>query len=391
MLDWLIVGGGLHGVHIALSLLDRAGVSRDRLRILDPGVRLLERWDQCTRNVAMPFLRSALVHHIGLDPFDLHDFSQTAAGKPLARFTPPYDRPALDLFRGHCEHIIRTARLDELHIPHRAIGIAERDAGVRIETDAGSLEAKRVTLAIGLSEQPHWPVWAQELKASGGGVDHIFDPGFDRERLPEWTHAVVVGGGITAAQTAVALAKRRPGAVTLVAPHEPKIHQFDSDPGWLGPKNMREFEQTRSLVARRRMIREARHRGSMPSDVLQELNRVAKSGMLTIAIASVLSARADAAGGATLHCAPPVGDLAADRIILATGFNAGRPGGAWLDAAVSERDWQCAECGFPVVDRQLRWRPRIHVTGPLAELELGPAARNIAGARRAAERLLHVA
>ena len=43
-LDCLIVGGGIHGVHVAARLIGEAGVPADRLRILDPGARLLERW-----------------------------------------------------------------------------------------------------------------------------------------------------------------------------------------------------------------------------------------------------------------------------------------------------------------------------------------------------------
>ena len=43
MLDWIVVGGGIHGVHLAVRLLTDAGVSRDRLRIVDPGERLLAR------------------------------------------------------------------------------------------------------------------------------------------------------------------------------------------------------------------------------------------------------------------------------------------------------------------------------------------------------------
>ena len=45
----------------------------------------------------------------------------------------------------------------------------------------------------------------------------------------------------------------------------------------------------------------------------------------------------------------------------------------------------------PIVDSALRWHPRIHVSGPLAELELGPASRNIAGARLAGTRLVEAA
>ena len=35
-LDWLIVGGGIHGVHLAVKLLAEGGVSASRLRIVDP-------------------------------------------------------------------------------------------------------------------------------------------------------------------------------------------------------------------------------------------------------------------------------------------------------------------------------------------------------------------
>jgi hypothetical protein len=42
-----------------------------------------------------------------------------------------------------------------------------------------------------------------------------------------------------------------------------------------------------------------------------------------------------------------------------------------------------------VVSKALRWARGLYVMGPLAELELGPTARNIAGARKAADRLAH--
>ncbi len=74
-------------------------------------------------------------------------------------------------------------------------------------------------------------------------------------------------------------------------------------------------------------------------------------------------------------------------MVLATGFERTRPG-AWLEPTIERLGLRQSSCGYPVVDRALRWHPRIHVTGALAELELGPAARNIAGARMASERLL---
>ena len=52
-----------------------------------------------------------------------------------------------------------------------------------------------------------------------------------------------------------------------------------------------------------------------------------------------------------------------------------------MDELVTKESLACARCGYPIVDRSLAWHPSIHVTGPLAELELGPTARNIHGAR----------
>ena len=46
-LDWLIIGGGIHGVHIAARLLGESGVAPERLRIVDPGDRLLAHWRSC--------------------------------------------------------------------------------------------------------------------------------------------------------------------------------------------------------------------------------------------------------------------------------------------------------------------------------------------------------
>jgi len=81
-------------------------------------------------------------------------------------------------------------------------------------------------------------------------------------------------------------------------------------------------------------------------------------------------------------------DILAARVVLATGFEQSRPGGPWLDATIEALGLPCAECGYPRLDAALRWHPRIHVSGPLAELEVGPASRNIAGARMAADRVL---
>ena len=61
-------------------------------------------------------------------------------------------------------------------------------------------------------------------------------------------------------------------------------------------------------------------------------------------------------------------------------------GGAMLDEFIHDHGLPAAPCGYPIVDRCLRWHPRLFVTGALAELEIGPVARNIIGARLAGDR-----
>jgi hypothetical protein len=47
-----------------------------------------------------------------------------------------------------------------------------------------------------------------------------------------------------------------------------------------------------------------------------------------------------------------------------------------------------AACGYPILRQNILWDKNIFVTGPLADLGLGPCARNIIGARRAGKELL---
>lgn len=91
-------------------------------------------------------------------------------------------------------------------------------------------------------------------------------------------------------------------------------------------------------------------------------------------------------GGYVLGLPKP---LEVDAIALATGFE-GLPGGALLSELCPER-FPRAACGTPIVAADLEWNDGLYVAGALAELQLGPVARNITGGLRAAERLIPVA
>jgi thioredoxin reductase len=383
--DWLIIGGGIHGTHLSLHLMLRGGVAPDQIRVLDPYPAPLAVWDRVTRAVGMEYLRSPIVHNLHWDQGSLGLFARLNQNAPMTRFIPPFGRPSLELFNAHAAHLIAKFGLNKLRLQGRAQSIQRTASGWRVETSDGALDANRIVLAIGLSEQPYWPEWAQAHQADPR-VQHIFEPDFERESLPDWNQAVVAGGGITAAQVALALSSRAHGTVTLVRRHDERVFDFDSDVGWMNAINLRGFAQIADPDQRRRVIKQARHRGSMPRDVANALSAAVQTGAIRLIESGIESLSNDndvfclmLTSGETLQ---------ADQIILATGYDQSRPGGALIDNLIGEYDLPLAACGYPIVSPTLEWTTGLHVSGPLAELEIGPAARNIIGARLAGQRLV---
>ena len=387
-LEWAIVGGGIHGIHFASHLITRGIAKAEDIRIFDPAPQLLTQWRKRTAATGMQFLRSASVHHVDVDPWSLDKFAGGRKGKRTAKnglFAPPYARPALELFNAHCDHVIEIYGLKPLHIQERVISCEVSDDSVSLTTDSGhSFTAANMALTIGGADEPARPTWAE---INDPRITHIFETSTNAPLSTSEESVAVIGGGITAAQVALRLAGEgaRPH---LISRHPLRQHQFDSDPGWLGPKNMKSFSREKNPNKRRMIITKARHRGSVPPDVKRALHRGFQQGDVQWHENEVESLTATAKA---LELKFKDGaQLDVSRVILATGFKPRRPGGAMIDKLAEAASLPCAECGFPIVDRALRWHPRIFVTGPLAELEIGPVARNIVGAQRACDRIMRV-
>lgn len=378
MLEYVIVGGGIHGVHLAVMLQAQAGVLRDRVRILDPYPALLQRWSTATRNTGMTYLRSPVVHHLDAEPMSLLRFSRTQ-GKPDAFFVHPYQRPGYALFQAHSRAVVQRWGLNALHERAAATGLRRISAGWEVQTTAGSVRARRVVLAPGPSAHLSWPSWAHPLLDSGR-VQHIFEDTFDRAGLPSG-HVVVVGGGISAAQLSLHLAAERPGKVTMLVRHPFRVHLFDSDPVWLGPLGRLRFAQV-AEPKRRDYLKAVRHRGSLPPELEKRLRAARAAGRLRVVEANVLRAQSEPSGIGLYTCCDDV--ATAQHVVLATGFDGSRPGGEWLSRTVEREGLPLAHCGFPKVSATLEWAPGLYVSGALAELEVGPPSRNISGARIAA-------
>ena len=159
----------------------------------------------------------------------------------------------------------------------------------------------------------------------------------------------------------------------------------------MGPLGWREFARLDGGDERRGAIARERRTGSVPAGDrprggARGLRRRSCGGLrdevVGVAVAGgevELGPGLGATGcGGTGSCSPLV-------------FHPRRPGGGLLDRTIGRLGLECAGCGYPVVDSSLRWGPGLNATGILAELEIGPVARNILGARLAGERLAAVA
>ncbi len=385
MYDWIIIGGGIHGTFLANFLTTALGYRFDKVAVLDPHEEPCSLWKQTTKNTGMVFLRSPGKHHLGLHPNALDNYANLPSVKPRTMTLGDSRRPTLELFNNHISYLVNQFGLKRMFHQARASAIRETAEGLAIETNVGTFETRRVILALGQSESPLMPAWAYKLRSKGIEVKHVFASDFNLNDYSGRDRVAIVGGGITAAHLATKLG-RYEQPVILVCRNVIPTNNLDFDPCWLGPECMEGFSQISDPDERRRVIDKARHKGTAPQDAQEKLATAIETGRVVQTLGSVQRV-SSYSGKATIHLSNGK-KVECDRVILATGFEKSRPGGAWLDYTALNLNLPVHQGGYPLVDPLLRWgHPRIFVTGALAELELGPAARNIIGAKLAAERI----
>lgn len=381
MLEWLIIGGGIHGTHLS-NFLVRQAKSTDAIKVLDPHPVVCQRWQKLTAATGMTYLRSPSVHHLGLPSMELDEFEAANQNFSWARSLPPYGRPSLVMFNKHIDTVVRNAQLQNTRIQGTAKAMRRVKGGIVVSTENLEIVAKRVILATSSNDKPLRPAWAA---LSDHRITHVFDDSFAIDRFAPDDKLVVVGGGITAAQVALRLSASSNKTVSLIVKRPLTVALFDADPCWMGPKCLDGFARETDYERRRTMIKGARNKGTVTPEVLEALKRAVRSGRVRLHVSEVHAIKDKSIS----HLIDSKGDriCSFDKIVLATGFVPGRPGGQWLDRVIAELGLPVAPDGFPIPDRYLRWADGIFVTGALAELELGPPARNILGARMASERL----
>lgn len=371
MLDWVIIGAGLHGSYLARQLLN-GGVAHRQLRVIDPHPQPLAQWHQHTAATGMRYLRSPAAHHLGNHARELIHYAGQPPKPPLLGY---YRRPALSLFNAHSHAVIERSGLGRCLLRDQVQSIERGTSGYRVRGRNNTLATRHVLLALG-QPQPRRPSWAQD----SGWVPHIFDTQFSSTSAVGG-RTTIIGGGLSAVQLALAQVEAG-GIATLLSRHRLRVAAFDADPCYLGPRCLRDFQAETRPEKRRQRIELARQPGTLPATMLHRLGAASDSGQLKHSLGEVAAYQ-----DGTLHLADGR-QLTAGRVILATGFDNKLPGGDWVAAMAQDLQLPQAPDGFPLVNKTLEWAPGLLVCGRLAELELGPAAGNIAGARMAGRRLL---
>lgn len=374
-MHWTIIGGGIQGTTVALKLIDE-GIKNKQLTIIDPYPSLCEQFNQYTHRISMPYLRSPFVHHIHPQPFHLKQYAKL--NQYTSSYYGPYKRPQRDMFMHHIHDLVHQYNLNECHIQGTASKLNHLKSGHwQIELLNGQqIQTDCVVIANGCNHKPLIPSQFIDIPHA----THIFDKNYDPNIESNADH--IVGSGISAAHLTLKLIHKQKNdkKVHLWFNKNIEIHDFDADPGWLGPKKMNHLMALPSPKARLKLINEERHKGSMPMELFLRLKKQEQAGRLLIHHSPIDEVNDKQIISEDKH-------YHYHQIILATGFHNQICEQPMIKQLIAEESAPINSCGYPLLSEELEWLPKLFVVGGLADLELGPFARNIMGGKEGAERI----
>ena len=385
-----IIGGGIHGCAIASRIIREVPSAAKHLVILDRAPQPLLAWQRKTERQGMAFLRSPAVHHIGSDSLGLVEYARTQ--NRTTELAPPYSQPSVGLFHDFCLHEVETQHLRQSYhrfdvaelrwdkgsgrFPFRIISL--KDEGFR---------AACVILAIGTDDCIYMPPDLNLFKRRfPESIVHSSE--FDLHKTIQKvipSKFVIVGGGLTAATLAKNLTDLD-AEVAMITRKPLKIQQFDFEPSWLGPKALRKFSNEPNWEERRKIVQQARGEGSVTPEIAEALtkSRADEKFHLRTGVKILQINRDSRLQVKTTEST--INDV--DLVVLATGYRFDLHRYRFLSNLTRRHEIPML-CGLPRLDRELQLLPvkNLFGSGAIAQLQIGPAAGNIAGVALAYERI----
>ena len=389
-----IIGGGIHGVSIAIRLLRDMPTAAKSLAIVDRHPLPLTQWRRKTERQGMAFLRSPAVHHITPDALGIVEYAERHSRTNA--LAPPYSQPSTQLFWDFCKSALVELGAHQVYYQFDVSKLRwDKGAGRfpfrLISTDNEGFRSRCVVLAIGADDcayvPPEFVQWQhrypdQILHASEFTVD------CEDKRNDKRDQIVIVGGGLTAGTFAKSLSERG-HSVALIVRKQLKTEQFDFPPVWLGPKALAEFASETDFQRRYETIQQNRGEGSITPNVMEALLNTPKVDIYPETRIHNITTEDECLPAHKLRIETTRGVITdVSRVILATGyrFNLRRYG--FLTELLAHHQVPLV-CGLPRLDTDLQLHPieNLFGSGTIAQLQIGPASGNIAGANLAYERL----
>jgi len=377
-IDIAIIGAGPQALTLVTHLLQKKKSMRSRFLVFDPSGSWMQQWYHQFGAFQIPHLRSPSPHHPHPNPQALRNFGEHRRNE----FFPPYDLPGTQLFQDFCEDLIQNWQLQNTVYPARVMSLVPLERKFQLHLSTGeTLTARRVVLAVG-SGKPMIPNWAKQL-SSLHLRDHLCHSSqIDLRKLNlRGERILIVGGGLTSGHLALGATKQG-ATVILMGRRNFQEKLFDTDPGWLGPKYLKGFWAETDWYQRFRLLETARNGGSMTPSVMTKLRQQQHQGKVILSPHCEVEQAVWQENHWQVHCNNGQ-CLNVDRIWLGTGHQTNVEEYPLL-SLLRERYPIKVINGLPVLDSHLRWRGcELFMMGAYAGLQVGPVARNIAGARMA--------
>ena len=378
-----IVGAGLQGIALA-ARARHLGFSEQDLVIIDPCPRFADRFTRRTDNIGQYAMRSPITHHVApAEDASLADYARSAGRcldasehrqLDIAR-TGDYGLVARDVFLSHTAHVVAAHRLAASSMRMRVSTIHSDDAGgwfLADPTRTHRVQAQTVILALG--QRVNLPRWAQEQSAVVSALTAPLGAYLGRVRRC----VCVVGSGNTAAHV-VAHALMRGIPVLWCVRRGIRVRCSDIAQRYVRTEGLAAF--VRTSLQERSVLLADQWRGSAMVEHLGLIRTGASRGLLRVREGVEISEVLPTPLGAKVALNDGTCE-AADIVVNATGLVPEA-----LPEIVPSPPRQGA---FPCLsDASLEsvGCPGIYIAGPQAAMSLGPASKNIDGARVAAERI----
>ena len=378
--------------------------------VVDPGMGFLEAWDRRFEALEITHLRSpALAHPRVYEPQALVHFA-VSKGRTSELLNPPefskrlatsggygqepllFALPTRELFKDFCVSLSEELPHEWIQANAEEIFKDENTGKFRVRYASGIKDgwivADSVILATGPATQLNIPAQFRPY-VNSGHVTHTekFLSGEKSvatllARYPKKSRVLIIGGGLTAAQAAVAAVTT--GSYVVLRSRRPLMtRSYDLHEDWLDQRHSNrlryEFLAT-PTNERLRIIRSAIRGGSIPNRYLRKLQYLASTtDRLLLEVCEDLEDSVVRVEEERVH----VDGEAFDHLILATGYSNAPAQSPLFQQVIKELELQTLN-EFPILDESLSWKGDLYVLGASASLELGPGALNLMGAMRGA-------